>query len=82
MEHLELIRLTQQQVERLPVVFRKLYSNIIADINIETRLYKYDARIQDIEMRASFPIKPISKIYVNSKSQQQNISQSIEPEKT
>jgi hypothetical protein len=77
MEHLEFIKLTQQQVEKLPIVFRKLYSNIITDITVETKFFKYDARIQDIEMRACFPIKPISKIYVSNNAQSQDAGESV-----
>lgn len=48
----------------LPISMRKIFYNEVTNVDIEMKLFKYAPSIQDIEMRESFCVKPISKIYL------------------
>lgn len=63
MESLDLIQLQNGQAKDLPLFLRKMYSNVLTDLASELRLFKYNTILQDIEMRESNPVKPISKIF-------------------
>lgn len=62
---LEHINLTEEQLENLPVFFKKLYSNHITNLNLELKLCKYNPKLQDVIMRDGYSPKPISKIYIH-----------------
>lgn len=69
MDSVDFTHLRNGQAKDLPLFLRKIYSNVVTDINIENKLFKYNPLTQDLEMRESNPIKPISKIYVHKPTQ-------------
>jgi len=59
---LDRIELSNEQLQGLPMFFKKIFYNKITNIEDELKLYGFSARTQSREMRSYYPNRTICKI--------------------
>jgi hypothetical protein len=60
---LDIIELRNEQMEGLPLFFKKIFFNQVTNLEDELKLYKYNTASQSAEMRSYYPNRIICKTH-------------------
>ncbi len=63
METLHKINLNLEELEKLPLFFKRIFYNQVTNLEDELKLYKYNSESQSLEMRSYYPNRIICKMH-------------------